>query len=57
MEKLNNNSIVLCGRRGCCPTLTLNENIVKIKDDYGNEIKITKEQALSVGLAIKELEK
>ena len=56
MEKVNNNSIVLCKAKSCCPILTLNEDSVIIKDDYGNTIKMTKEQALLVSSAIKELE-
>ncbi|MAH45587.1 hypothetical protein CMI37_07145 [Candidatus Pacearchaeota archaeon] len=56
MKKINNNSIVLCKGKACCPILTLNENSVTIKDDYGSEVNMTKEQALLVGIAIKELE-
>ena len=55
MKKINNNSITLCKGKSCCPILTLNENSVTIKDDYGSEIKMTKEQALLIGTAIKEL--
>ena len=51
------NSIVLCGGKSCCPILTLNDNVVNIKDDYGNEIKIDKKQALLISDAIKKLEK
>ena len=56
MKKINDNEIVLCGGKGCCPVLTLSKNSVTIKDDYGSEVKMTKEQALLVSLAIKELE-
>ena len=55
MEK-NNDSIVLCGGKACCPVLTLNGDFIYIKDDYGNEIKIDKNQALLIDGAIKKLE-
>ena len=54
--KENNNSIVLCGGKACCPVLTLNGDFIYIKDDYGNEIKIDKNQALLIDGAIKKLE-
>jgi hypothetical protein len=56
MKKVNDNSIILCKGKSCCPVLTLNEDLVMIKDDYGSEVKMTKEQALLVSTAIKELE-
>ena len=56
MKKVNNNSMVLCGGKACCPILTLDENSVTIKDDYGKQVKMTKEQALLISLAIEELE-
>ena len=54
--KENNNSIVLCGGKACCPILTLEGDFVYIEDDYGNEIKIDKNQALLIDGAIKKLE-
>ena len=51
-----NNSIVLCGGKACCPVLTLDEGVVYIKDDYGNQIKIDKKQALLIHGAIKKLD-
>ena len=57
MKKINENSIVLCGGKACCPILTIENNTIYIEDDYGNEIQINKNQALLIRDAIKELEK
>ena len=37
-------TIVLCGGRRCCPTVSIldDENIL-IDDDWGNQIRVTKE--------------
>jgi hypothetical protein len=43
-----NGSVTLCGRGDgkCCPTMQIiDENRVKITDDYGNSIIVTKEEA------------
>lgn len=43
-----NGTVTLCGRPGgrCCPTMQIiDENRVKITDDYGNSIIVTKEEA------------
>lgn len=40
------NRVTLCARKTCCPTMELiDENHVKIIDDNGNEVIMTKEQA------------
>ena len=57
MKKINENSIVLCGGKACCPILTIENSTIYIEDDYGNEIQINKNQALLIRDAIKELEK
>jgi hypothetical protein len=57
MKKINENSIVLCGGKACCPVLTVENNTVYIEDDYGNEVKMNKKQAMLIVDAIKELEK
>jgi len=57
MEKINENSIYLCRGKGCCPILTMENEIIYIEDDHGNEIQINKNQALLIRDAIKELEK
>ena len=57
MKKINENSIVLCGGKACCPILTMKNNTIYIEDDYGNEIQINKKEALLIRDAIKELEK
>ena len=34
--------VVLCGRpRGCCPEVHIEEEGVKITDDYGGEVNLT----------------
>tara|TARA_Y100000310_G_C20670995_1_gene810285 strand:+ start:2104 stop:2277 length:174 start_codon:yes stop_codon:yes gene_type:complete len=57
MKKINENSIVLCGGKACCPVLTVENNTVYIEDDHGNEVQMDKKQALLIVRAIKELEK
>lgn len=40
------NQVTLCARRTCCPKMELiDETHVKIIDDNGNEVIMTKEQA------------
>lgn len=48
IRKNPNGSVTLCGRADgkCCPTMQMiDENRVKITDDYGNSIIVTKEEA------------
>ena len=52
IRKNPNGSITLCGRGNgkCCPTMQIiDENHVKITDDYGNSIIVTKEEAALMG--------
>ena len=47
-----NGSVTLCGRGDgkCCPTMqVIDEHRVKITDDYGNSIIVTKEEAALMG--------
>lgn len=45
LKRLTDGSIVMCcGGKGC-PTLKLNDDVVSIKDDYGNTVKMTKGEA------------
>lgn len=47
-----NGSVTLCGRADgkCCPTMqVIDEHRVKITDDYGNSIIVTKEEAALMG--------
>ena len=56
--KRDGDSVLLCCRRKKCPKITKHgDNHVKITDDDGNTVKITKEQARLIGNALKELEK
>lgn len=36
--------IVLCGRGGCCPEVSILNDDVIIEDDYGNTARMTVEQ-------------
>lgn len=36
-------AIRLCGKRRCCPTAEITEEYIIIKDDFGGEVKLTKE--------------
>jgi len=37
--------VTLCHKPGrCCPVLIFKEDVVKILDDYGNQVVITKKQ-------------
>ncbi|MFA5967286.1 MAG: hypothetical protein WC805_02105 [Patescibacteria group bacterium] len=46
----------LCGVKGCCPTVEVNkrEGNVKITDDDGNQVKLTKEQLLEAAEKVRE---
>jgi len=52
-------SVLLCGGKACCPTLTLIEDkkIVQITDDTGNIVKMDISQARLIDQALKDLEK
>lgn len=54
-----NGTVTLCGRPGgkCCPTMQIiDENRVKITDDYGNSIVVTKEEAALMGSGVSMLD-
>ena len=56
--KKEGNSILLCCRRKKCPKITKHgENHVRITDDDGNNVFITREQADLIGTALKQLDK
>jgi|Laugresu1bdmlbdd_1035124.scaffolds.fasta_scaffold40075_4 hypothetical protein len=43
----------LCGRNGsCCPVITENENDISISDDFGGQIKLTKEEFIMLKEAV-----
>ncbi len=59
IRKNPNGSVTLCGRGDgkCCPTMQMiDEHRVKITDDYGNSIIVTKEEAalMSGGMTMLE---
>lgn len=56
LNKDGKGRVVLCCNGKACPVLSVNEdNQIVIEDDYGNHIKITKEQAELIPQAITEL--
>lgn len=36
--------VLMCGKKGCCPTVSLSKNQVVIEDDFGGRVKLSKEQ-------------
>lgn len=37
--------VTLCGVQGCCPTVDFNDpEIVVLKDDFGGQVKLTRNQ-------------
>ncbi len=37
--------ILLCGVQGCCPSIDFTDpNLVVLKDDFGGEVRLTREQ-------------
>ena len=54
----SNKTVTLCGRGSgkCCPVMSIiDENRVKITDDDGNHIIITKEQAKLMSMGVDAL--
>lgn len=55
-----NGSVTLCGRPGkgrCCPVMSsVDENNVRIDDDFGGSITITKDQASLIANGLQTLE-
>lgn len=48
MRRLNENTVVLCKRnKSCCPTVEFDNtsSTIKIKDDFGGQVSLTKEEA------------
>ncbi|MGA1048950.1 MAG: hypothetical protein ACO3UU_13155 [Minisyncoccia bacterium] len=59
MKRLSEDKIQLCGRANkCCPIITkLDDDNYEVLDDYGNKIKVKKEELEMVSDAVKELDK
>ena len=52
---MKSHSIKLCcGKKGC-PEISLIKGKIKIKDDYGNEITITSDEAKLLGPSVNRL--
>ena len=58
MKRLDANKIQLCGRPNlCCPIITkLDDGNYEVLDDYGNTIKVKKEELEMVSDAVKALD-
>jgi hypothetical protein len=55
--KVQNRSVLLCCGKEKCPSVTKKKDFFEIKDDFGGEVKLNKEQVLILSKAISELEK
>lgn len=40
--------VIGCGVQGCCPTLELKGEEVTVKDDFGNVVKMKKDQWIAL---------
>lgn len=36
--------VLMCDKKGCCPTVTLDKNKVFIEDDFGGKVNLSSEQ-------------
>ena len=53
----NENTVRLCcGKRGCPTVIDLGNGMVKITDDFGKEVEMTKEEAKLVSDGVKTLD-
>lgn len=56
LKFLSKNSIQLCCGNQGCPVISLEKNdIIKIKDDFGNEVTLKPEQAQLIERALRQL--
>jgi hypothetical protein len=45
MRRLDQNTIMLCRKNSCCPKVITEESgNIKITDDFGGEVKLTKDE-------------
>lgn len=57
LKRLSQNEVQLCGRGKCCPIITkIDEDNYEVQDDYGNKIKVKKEELNLVADAVKALD-
>jgi hypothetical protein len=57
LKRLSKNEVQLCGRGKCCPIITkLDDGNYEVLDDYGNKIKVKKEELEMVSDAVKTLD-
>ena len=56
IRKLSETSVQLCGNKKCCPIINkLEDGTYEVLDDYGNKIKVTKEDLDLVSDGVKAL--
>jgi len=56
IKKLSETSVQLCGDKKCCPIINkLEDGTYEVLDDYGNKIKVTKEDLDLVSDGVKAL--
>jgi hypothetical protein len=56
IRKLSETSVQLCGDKKCCPIINkLEDGTYEVLDDYGNKIKVTKEDLDLVSDGVKAL--
>lgn len=52
------NKIFMCCGKANCPSVEVNsEGLIEIKDDYGNSVKMKKEEAALIEKAVMDLSK
>lgn len=58
IKRLSEDSVQLCGRGKCCPIVTkLEDGDYEVADDYGNKIKIKKEEINLIADGVRTLDK
>ena len=56
IQRLSNNSVKLCNKKGCCPIIELGaDDKFTILDDFQNVVVLTKEEILAVSEAAKQI--
>lgn len=59
MRKLDEKTIILCGRKRCCPTIAFDDetNKFKIKDDFNGSVELSKDEFLMLEEALDHYKK